>query len=76
MNPALKIRTEILGPAGTQGTVLETRGTSARLSTSGGSKWVNADVAVRPGDLVTIRGERIVSKRTGGIGGAIKVYQV
>lgn len=76
MNPALRIRTEILGPGSRQGAVLQVRAGSALISTAGGSKWVAMDIAVAVGDIVTVRGDRIISKRTGGTGGAVKVYYV
>jgi hypothetical protein len=76
MIPALQLRSIILPRESIQGAVLEIRNGTALVSTSRGTRRMPMDVAAVPGDLVTVSGDRIVSKRTGGVGGAIKVYFV
>lgn len=76
MNPALRIRALILGRDSAQGVVISASDGNAVVATAGGTQRVAADIAVTKDDLVTVRGGRIVSKRTGGAGGAVKVYQV
>lgn len=76
MRSAIELRTLIVGRGTAQGVVLETKNGTALVSTASGTQNAQADIAVAPGDLVTVRGGRIVSKRTSGVGGAVKVYQV
>lgn len=76
MSAALELRTILLGRGSAQATVLEVRDGTALVSTAAGSKRVAMDIAVAVGDQVTVREGRIVSKRTGGAGGSLKVYHV
>jgi hypothetical protein len=76
MNPALELKTLLLGRGSVQGVVLEASNGTALVSTQSGTQRVAADVPVTKDDLVTVRSGRIVSKRTGGVGGSVKVYHV
>jgi hypothetical protein len=66
----------LLGSDSEQGVVTEAGSGTALVATARGSQRVAADLPVEVGDQVTVRSGRIVSKRTGGAGGAVKVYQV
>ncbi len=76
MKPILQLKAILLGADSEQGVVTEAGGGTALVTTARGSQRVAADIAVEQGDQVTVRGGRVVSKRTGGTGGAVKVYQV
>lgn len=76
MKPALELIARILPRESAQAVVLEASNGTALVSTSSGTRRVEMDVQVAKGDLVTVRAGRIVSKRTGGEGGAVKVYHV
>lgn len=76
MRTSLQLKAILLGADNEQGVVTETGSGTALVTTARGSQRVAADVPVEKGDQVTVRGGRIVSKRTGGAGGAVKVYQV
>lgn len=76
MNPRLELRAILLGRATAQGVVTEVGLGTALVVLPSGTQRVQADVSLVKGDIVTVRAGRVVSKRTGGAGGAIKVYQV
>lgn len=76
MKPILQLKAILLGADTEQGVVTDAGSGTALVTTARGSQRVAADVPVAKGDQVTVRGGRIVSKRTGGAGGAVKVYQV
>lgn len=76
MNPLLEIKTIILGRSSVQGVVLEVGEGTALVALPSGAQRVPVDIPVTQNDLVTVRSGRVISKRTGGAGGAIKVYQV
>jgi hypothetical protein len=76
MKPALKIKTLILDRASASAVVRSFANDVATVSINGAEQNVASDFPVAAGDIVTLRGGRIVSKRTGGDGGAQKVYRV
>lgn len=76
MKPIIQLKSILLGSDSAQGVVTGVGAGTALVMTAQGSQRVAADIAVAKGDQVTVRSGRIVSKRTGGAGGAVKVYQV
>lgn len=76
MKPILQLKSILLESDSSQGVVTEVGIGTALVMTAKGSQRVAADIAVEKGDQVTVRAGRVVSKRTGGAGGAVKVYQV
>lgn len=77
MNPVLALRAILLDSPTSQGVVLKLHGSAlATVSTPRGPRRVPVDLPVALHDVVTLRAGRVVAKRTGGAGGAIKVYYV
>jgi hypothetical protein len=76
MSPLLQLKTILLDGTTDQGVVLETAAGTALVAMARGTQRVAADVQVAKDDLVTVRAGRIISKRTGGDGGAVRVYHV
>lgn len=76
MKPILQLKAILLDSDSAQGVVTGVGSGTALVMTAKGEQRVAADIAVAKGDQVTVRSGRIVSKRTGGDGGAVKVYQV
>lgn len=76
MRPDLQLRALILDGETDQAVVLDASDNSALVAIRRGQRRVTTDFAVRKGDLVTVRAGRVISKRTGGDGGAVKTYYV